>query len=149
MGTHHWWWMRFGDHFWRRVSNLPKTQVAVEINKLCFYVIELKKTPRQHLRPTPVDDHPRIGLGKFSQRRRGRKWLTMVMIFVRGGESVLNRTPTHSYYTKPTAHRNPNGVFLLKNTLSFRFRIFLRFVTEETHPKYPPIFHWGVVWSLL
>ena len=51
---------RFGHHFRWRASDFSSIRVAVEINYLRCYFIELNKTPQQRPQPTPADGRPRI-----------------------------------------------------------------------------------------
>ena len=51
---------RFGHHFRWWASDFSSIRVAVEINYLRCYFIELNKTPQQRPQPTPADGRPRI-----------------------------------------------------------------------------------------
>ena len=56
---------RFGHHFWQRASDLSKTRVAVELNKLRCHCIKLNKTKQNCPRPTHSDGCPCIRLRRF------------------------------------------------------------------------------------
>jgi len=74
---------RFGHLFQRWVSNLLKTQVAVELNKLLCNFIKLNKTQRNHPWPTPLDGRLCIKLGRLIKPTlQGGKRLTIVVMFV-------------------------------------------------------------------
>jgi hypothetical protein len=55
---------RFSHHLRQQASKSSKTGVAVELNELRCYSIELNKTTRNRPRPTPSDGHPCVRLGR-------------------------------------------------------------------------------------
>ena len=54
---------RFGSHLQWQASDSSKTRVAVTLNWLRCYIVELYKTPQQHPQPTPSDGRPCIKAG--------------------------------------------------------------------------------------